>query len=506
MSFEEWSNNKKKKKTSSFEEWSNAERGVSKNQEEEDERKRQAYLSSMRSNDDIAPVRQDAEERTWFKESEGNWIQTILGSKTDIAENVASGFMGIGEKIVDALAVASNAASQQQLMQSAQNEMLFNALTGKKDEGVLERYTGIQEEVEKGTAEFVAKDLYDEKEIAKAIISDNARKIGIDSEKHSVFGAKSDDLAVSAGQLGGQMLSEAILPGSGMVIMGASTFGSEMESALQNGAEYDEAMFSSLVSTGAELLSEKLGGVKFGGKTLTDAAFGELSKKVTGKFAKALVSTGKIAADASAEAVEEIVSGYVSAWGQKLSYMEDKEIEELFTKEDLLESAIGGFVLGGGFSVGEAAISGRDPASGLTKHEQAVVDKVVEGEIAQKEADGKTLTDKDKTKIRDAVTERLEKGKIDIDTIDSMYGGESYTSYRDALKGLFEGDTYKSYKEALAEEEKKAEPVLMDEAAIEALIAKQREAIEAQLREKLRAELLAGMNLPKAEEKTEEQV
>ncbi len=46
----------------------------------------------------------------------------------------------------------------------------------------------------------------------------------------------------------------------------------------------------------------------------------------------------------------------------------------------------------------------------------------------------------------------------------------------------------------------------MDEAAIEALIAKQREAIEAQLREKLRAELMASMNQAgaPAEEKTEE--
>ena len=38
-----------------------------------------------------------------------------------------------------------------------------------------------------------------------------------------------------------------------------------------------------------------------------------------------------------------------------------------------------------------------------------------------------------------------------------------------------------------------SEPVL-DEAAIEALIAKQRAAIEAELREKLRAEMLANMN------------
>ena len=52
-------------------------------------------------------------------------------------------------------------------------------------------------------------------------------------------------------------------------------------------------------------------------------------------------------------------------------------------------------------------------------------------------------------------------------------------------------------------EEKTAAPV-MDEAAIEALIAKQREAIEAQLREKIRAEMMESMNQAKAEEKTED--
>jgi hypothetical protein len=45
---------------------------------------------------------------------------------------------------------------------------------------------------------------------------------------------------------------------------------------------------------------------------------------------------------------------------------------------------------------------------------------------------------------------------------------------------------------------------VMDEAAIEALIAKQREAIEAQLREKIRAEMMATMNQTNVEEKTED--
>ena len=61
---------------------------------------------------------------------------------------------------------------------------------------------------------------------------------------------------------------------------------------------------------------------------------------------------------------------------------------------------------------------------------------------------------------------------------------------------------------AAAEEQPAAEakPVVMDEAAIEALIAKQREAIEAELRAKLQAEFMAQMNggAAKAEENAEE--
>ena len=380
--------------------------------------------------EDIAPVRDD---RTWFKKSEGNWWETILGSGTDVTEHGTAGFLGIGEKLLDAGATLGALMNRQSMMQAAESEMMFNAISGKKDDKVLDRYLGIQDEVEKGTAEFVEKDLYDEEEIAKAIISDNARKIGIDSERHSVFGEKSDELAMSAGQLGGQLLADTILPGSGMAVMGASAFGSEAESAFRNGATFDEAVLASTISAGAEMLTEKIGGVKFGGKTLTDAGFGWLSNKVTGKFAKALLSAGKIAADASAESVEEIISGYMSAWGQKLTYMDDKEIEELFSKEDALDAAIGGFVLGGTFGGIETAISGRDPASGLTKHEQSVVDKVVEDEIAQKEADGKTLTNREKSKIRESVVDLMEKGQIDIDTIESVLGGDTYKAYKETV-------------------------------------------------------------------------
>ena len=393
-------------------------------------------VSIFDDDDDIAPVRKENTERTWFKKSEGSVGETILGSLTDLGEHIGAGILGIGEKLVDAGATLGTAMNEQNLMQAAQSEMMYNALTGKKSDNVLDRYRSIQNEVEKSTAEFVAKDLYDEEAIAKTIISDNARKIGIDSERNSVFGEKSDALAMSGGQLLGQVAVSAI-PGvgqvGGMAMMGATTFGSEAESAFKNGASFDEAVFSSAISTGAELLSEKLGGVKFGGKTLTDAAFGRMSSVVTGKLTKALVSAGKIGADATAEGLEELFSGYVGAVGQKLSYMKDHEIEELFSDDDKLESFIGGVVLGGAFSSVETAITGRDAASGLTKHEQTVVDKVVNDTISEKEKGGTPLTNKEKAKIRESVMEQMEHGQLDIDTIESVLGGDTYKAYKDQV-------------------------------------------------------------------------
>jgi hypothetical protein len=388
-------------------------------------------------------------ERTWFKEAEGKWYNKALGSLADLGEHITEGAVGIWEEIIDAGAMLGNAMGNQSRMEAYSAQQMSASLTGKElDDNLLDEYMQKNAEAEKETMQFVEKDLYDEGAIAKAIISDPLRRVGVDSEKHSVFGEKTDALVTSAGKLGVE-LGASLIPGVGQVaatgIMGMSAFGSEAENALKQGASYSDALFSAAVSAGAEILSEKLGGVKFGGKTVTDAMFGELSSRVTGKLGKALLSAGKIGADATAEGLEEIFSGYMNAIGQKLSYMEDKEIEELFSDEDRLDSFIGGAVLGGAFSSVETAISGRDPASGLTKHEQAVVDKVSEDIIKQQETDGKTLTNKEKTDIRKDVVDRLEKGQIDVDTIESTLGGDKYKAYTDHV------NTQKQLKDELDE-------------------------------------------------------
>lgn len=382
------------------------------------------------------------EERKWFDTSvfdDGfQWSdipKAVVGTSTDVKTNLWSGILGIGEKIVDAGAMLGTAMNRGSMMQAAQSEMIYNTLSGKDVDAktVLSNYQRAQDEVEKSTGEFVAKDLYDEEKIARKIISDPVKKLtGIDSETDSLLGEKSDSLVQSGGQLVAQLGANAIVPGSGMALMATTAFGSEAEGAFKNDATFDEAFLSATISAGAEILTEKIGGISFGGKTLTDAAFEQMSRKMTSKIAKVLITSGKVAADMTAEGAEEILSGYMSAIGQKLTYMEDKEIEELFSKEDMLESFIGGAVLGGAGGVGgviQAKSQGVDYVTGLTKNEQAVAQKVYETELAKKEESGK-VSSREKNKLYNAVIKDMELGRIDTDTIESVLGGESYESYK----------------------------------------------------------------------------
>ena len=408
--------------------------------------------------EDIAPVKETkkdkTEERTWFQKGAygklenrfkdgyqfgdvsktlGDYWKAARTTEVDMAEDFAAGFMGVGEKVVDAGATFFTMLNQGSMSQAAIAEMQTNALSGKKvDAGsTLKKYQDAQDELEKDTAKFVAKDLYDENKVAKKIITaPYEKRTGVNVEEDSVLGDKSDSLVQSGGQLAAQLVADAILHGSGTALMATSAFGSEAESAFKQGATFDEAVISSTISAGAEMLSEKLGGVKFGGKTLTDVTFSKLSSKMTNKLTKALITAGKIGADATAEGLEEVFSGYMSAIGQKLTYMKDKEIEELFSNEDLLESFIGGMVLGGAFGGGEALISGRNSVNGMTSNEQAVVDKVYNDVIAEQEKGGKKLTSKEKQKIYENIVEKMDKGDIDIDTIEEVLGGSTFKEYK----------------------------------------------------------------------------
>jgi hypothetical protein len=401
----------------------------------EDEKKKKKKNTSTVKYSSIptadAPVRttkattQKADERKWFEKGAfedgyqfGDVTKTILGSTTDALENIGSGIMNMGETAVDALAWMGNAFAKGQYYQNGggynvEQDKLFEEL---------------HKESTKATEEFIKKDLYDADKVAKAIISAPMKSLtGIDAETDSVFGEKSDSLV----QSGGQLLATIGLQSVGVpwfLTTGATSFGGEAENALKEGATMSEAGASGVASAGGEILSEMLsGGIKFGGKTLDDVLLKPFIRGISNKTARLLANAG---IDAVGEGTEEIVSGLFGAIGQKLTYMDDKELNELFTSEEAVESFIGGFVMGGVGNVVQgvkAEKQGVDAVTGLTENEQMVVDKIVNDRIAEKE--GK-VNWREKNKIYDQVMNDLEKGYISTDDIESVLSGDAYNSWQ----------------------------------------------------------------------------
>lgn len=381
------------------------------------------------SDADIGPVKE--EKKSWFQSGEfadgyqfGDLTKTILGSAGDLLEDAGAGLLGLGEKGLDALLYAAPLV--------AQGEYYQNGGVYQKPE-IQQRNQEIFDSMKTSNAEFIAKDLYNEEEIAKAIISEPIKSTtGFDIEEASVLGPKMDSLA----QSGGQLLGTAGLQMVGIpwwLTTGATSFGSEAENALNQGATYEEAGLSAAITAGAEILTEKLsGGISFGGKTLDDALTHQLATRISNK----VVRNGlKIGMDFVGEGSEEVISSVFSNLGSSL--YKDESIEELLTSEEAIDeyidSFIGGGILGGVSSTGKAVKSeakGVDYVSGLTKNEKAVFDKVYNDAIAELEADGKKLTQSEKSRLYDSTMNALERGYIDTDTIESTLGGESYDSYK----------------------------------------------------------------------------
>lgn len=401
------------------------------------------------NNDDIAPsfVPYPSEkkeqpkrqgERTWFQKgavddgvSWKNVGKTILGTVADVAEDIGAGVLGMGERIVDAGAYVAGGVG---------------GLLGADD---------FKSDMEA----FIKKDLYDENEIARQILSglsssaytsgitwaggslgkpelETARQMREESrayidnemEEDSVLGERADALVQSAGQLAAQFgLSAVGVPW--FVTSGVTSFGGAAEEAFNSGASYGEAGASALISAGAEILTEKLfGGDLFVKKAGMDFATNALSRGISNKLLRTLAKYG---IDVAGEGVEEVASEFISNLGTSL-YKEESLGEILFNEEALdqyLESFVGGAVLGGGMSgvnVIKANNAGVDYASGLTANEQKVVDKVYKDRVAEE-------TGKKKSDIYNEVIRDMEQGRISTDTIEEVLGGDTYKAYNDTV-------------------------------------------------------------------------
>ena len=435
-------------------------------EKETEKRKKAEDIAPVANTTEIAPVKTVTEDddkqkwyEGWFKKGNDDAGKATVGTAADAGTDLLTGIVGIGEKLWDGLLWLGGTMGESALNESAQGQLTYNLIAGKKSDDVLKTHEKAKDDLIKSVDEEIAKDLYDEEAVAKKIIAglasgginpvpsqeeleirqevneETLKYLETDMEADSVFDQKIDSLMQSAGQLAATAGLQAVgVPW--WVTTGATTFGAETENALQNGATHYEAGASAAISAGAEILTEKIsGGISFGGTTLDDALTKQLGNSIANKFWR---TAAKLGLDVAGEGAEEWLTEDLGKFGQWLTYRKEEELVELLFSEEAMDEKIQAFISGaalGGASSGINAVKstaeGVDYVTGLTKTEEAVVNKEVENRIAEMEEDGTKLTNKQKADIKQQVLDGIDKGYISTDTIEEVLGGDTFKSYKE---------------------------------------------------------------------------
>lgn len=357
----------------------------------------------------------------------GDFTKTVLGTATDIGNDLKAGLLGILEGTIDAGAYLVGGIGK-----------LFGA-----------------DEFSEKVSDFIQKDIIDEEKIASAnlvtLLLGGAEQV----EANSLLGHKMDSVVQSGGQMLGQMGLQAVgIPW--WVTSGVTSFGGQVEQALGDEASYLEAGGSGLVSAGAEIISEKLfGGSGLGEKGLINTE--ALTKGISNKALKTLADFG---VDVASEGAEEVVSEIFSNLGTAL-YKEENIGEILGSEEALqsyLDSFIGGAIMGGVANASNAVKSVKnktDYRNGMTANEQKVFDSVYENAVKEAQEKKGDLTKKEKAAIYDKTLEDMAKGYISTETIEKAVGGEAYEQYQNLLNEYNEyNDLYDTPYEKLSEKQR----------------------------------------------------
>lgn len=355
----EW---RKKEKEKTWEKKAAEER---KKKEAEERRKKEAEAAAAARKQKEA----ESSKRTWFQKGAfedgyqfGDVTRTVIGTGMDVAEELEEGILEMGETAIDAGAY------------------LVGGIGG---------FFGA-EDFQNRTADFIKKDLYNSEEIIKRGNEYNPfslalKAMGTDTESASLLGDRSESLVNSAGQLAAQYgLTMVGVPW--FVTSSVTNFGGEVESSLNQGASYGEAGMSAAISTGAEILTEKL----FGGDLFTksggfDAAVDALTKNISHKFVQ---KATKFGLNALGEGAEEWLSTRIGQFGQWLSYQRKRDEKGLFQMlyseeaiDEAIESFFGGTILGfgqGGVKTGSQRNSSTQDSQADAQSGETAADKSAE--------------------------------------------------------------------------------------------------------------------------------
>mgnify|MGYP000788770741 FL=1 len=160
------------------------------------------------------------------------------------------------------------------------------------------------------------------------------------TKDNSVLGSTSRDVMEGTGYYAGMLALQSVgVPWQ--ATSGVTSVGNELPEAYAQGASNAQAWLSAGISAGAEIGSEYVfGGIKLPGtgKT-TETILNKATSKIENKALKYITQAG---VNILGEGAEEVISGIGSAIGKQLTYMNDKELNEIYTNEDKLQD----FVMG----------------------------------------------------------------------------------------------------------------------------------------------------------------
>lgn len=293
--------------------------------------------------------------------------------------------------------------------------------------------------------------------------------------KGSLLGGKVDKAEQVIGNFAGQVGMMAATGGASLLATGLSAAGSGMTEAYNSGATDAEAaiygLSSGVIEAGTEMLFGGLGKFAKGlGFSKGLAGFDDMiAQKMTSKITNTLwKNAAQWGIKASGEGLEEVIAGILDAFAKSKTYMKEEDYIEILKDENLLDSFLTGMVLSGVSQSGivpgtkkgsliEANRQGRDFITGLNANETAVLDRVFEDRVAETEKDGNKMSAKAKNDLYESLIKDMDKGKISIDTIEEVLGGEEYKTYKNTVAE--EDAVLKEYEE-LGEKEN---PTLKDQ-------------------------------------------
>lgn len=442
-----------------------------------------AQFDNNKKDEDIAPVK-----RTWFSRSaaydddeKNGWQKfwtTLFATGKDAETNVLSGILGGGEKALDWLVSLGMLAAKGQYYQNG----------GGYNIAADQAFELSHDATKVATEEWLAKDLYDENEIAKIIVGARSPiawgNPDVMDEKNSVLGERLD----SAAYAGGELLSKlALSKGFGIphrFLTFVSTWGGSIESALNDGASLEQAGLVSLINSAVEVATGELfAGSGLGEKGLINLK--PLTNFIANNTARSLASYG---VNVASEGIEEVISEIAQNLTKKI-YRDEGWKELLFSKEawdGYFESLVSGGILGGVANVGKVGKSiksGTDYNYDLTADERKVADKVVNDIVAEREKSGKKVGNIEKNKIFEKVLQKMDDGDISIDDIEDALGEEVFKDYADTIK--YEEDILKQYEEL----GKKKQPTLAEAAMFDEVRRQKTEIEKNSPREELKAQM-----------------